>query len=269
MTELNDLLNYEEEAGSADTGMSSPPTIEFQNVSYRYSNRRENALTDVSFCISPYQKVALVGNNGSGKSTMIRLLLGYDIPSSGKVLINGQEAHLCSDALRRNVTAMFQDYAKYELSLKDNVTASNFDEQNNEPLLADTIHWAKIENIIHETKDGLDTDIIHGGTFSGGQWQKIAFARSKFKNGSLIILDEPNAAIDAEYEVEMYQQFVNLFSNATAIVVSHRLPVCQICDSIIYLDNGKIIEQGSHQELLKNKNGPYSNMFRAQADLYH
>lgn len=268
LAEINELLGFEEEIISPNTEIFSPPTIDFINVSYAYPNRDENALHDVSFTILPYQKVALVGKNGSGKSTLIRLLLGYDIPQSGKVLINGREAHLCSDELRRSATAMFQDYAKYELTFKDNIIASNYLEQENEQLLTNTIKWAKIEKIIVETKNGLDTDIIHGGTFSGGQWQKIAFARSKFKNGSLIILDEPNAAIDAEYEVEMYQQFVSLFTNATALVVSHRLPVCQICDTIIYLDGGKVLEAGSHRELLENTSGSYRALFRAQAELY-
>ena len=156
---------------------------------------------------------------------------------------------------------MFQNYAKYELSLKDNIIASNYSECDNNQLLAETIKWADIERIIDETKDGLDTDIIHGGTFSGGQWQKIAFARSKFRNGSLIILDEPNAAIDAEYEVAMYHQFMNLFSNSTAIVVSHRLPVCQICDIIVYMEDGKVIEKGSHDKLLKKAGGAYRALF--------
>lgn len=272
IAEIEEILAFEEESGAAEgeltLALNTAPAIEFKNVSYAYPNRVENALTNVSFCMHPYEKVALVGENGSGKSTIIRLLLGYDVPQSGKVLINGREAHLCPEEVRRNTAAMFQDYARFELSLKDNIIVSRYEEKNMGQRLDDAIKWAGLEEVIGGAKDGLDTDVVHGGTFSGGQWQKIAFARTRFRGGDLIVLDEPNAAVDAEYEVKMYRQFMELFSNATAVVVSHRLPVCQICDTIIYLHGGKILEIGSHRELLEHEDGAYANLFRAQAELY-
>lgn len=266
--EINDILESEEEHTIVDIGNNLPPAIELINVSYKYPNRDEYALRNVSFSVKPYEKVALVGKNGSGKSTIIRLIMGYDIPQSGKVLINGLEAHLCSSTIRHSASAMFQDYAKYELSLKDNITISDYTESNNADLIKDTIQWAELEQVINGTNDGIETDVIHGGTFSGGQWQKIVFGRSKFRNGSFIVLDEPNSAIDAEYEAKMYNKFINLFSQTTTIVVSHRLPVCQICDTIIYLDSGYVIEKGNHYDLINNKDSIYGKLFKAQADLY-
>lgn len=268
-SDIDGVLSFEENVIDTDTTISTPPAIEFQNVSYRYPGQSEYALSDVSMTIKPYERVVLVGKNGSGKSTAIRLILGYDKPESGKILINGCEAHLCSSALRNAATALFQDYAKYELTLRENIVISDYKTMSDAIKLNETIAWSDLESIIEKAPEKLDTDIIRGGSFSGGEWQKISFARAKYKNGVFVALDEPNSAIDAKFEMDMYKKFLDLAENSTSIVVSHRLPICQICDKIIVLDAGKVVESGTHDELVKNESGYYHSMYRAQANLYY
>ena len=267
--EYNFFIDLEVEKDLKSYDLSGVPIrIEFKNVYYKYPKSDEYVLQNVSFKVEAKEKVVLVGNNGSGKSTIIRLLLGYDRPESGHVLINGKEIESCLESLRKNTTVMFQDYYKYELTLMDNIIASNFDVGNNSELIKDTIKWSEIANVIKNAPNGLDTDIINGGIFSGGEWQKIAMARAKFKKSSLVILDEPNAAIDANYELKMYNKFISLFENVTVVVVSHRLPICQICDKIIFMDNGEAIEAGSHSDLKNKENGRYKELYALQAELY-
>lgn len=268
-TDIDDILSFEEEAVDSKTAITSPPTIEFRNVSYRYPAQNEYALSDVSFTIKAGERAVFCGKNGSGKSTVLRLILGYDKPESGAVLINGIEAHLSSHALRAASTALFQDYAKYELTLRDNITASNFDKQADTDEFDKTINWADIAGIIEKAANQLDTDIIHGGNFSGGEWQKIAFARTKFKAGRFVALDEPNSAVDAKFEMEMYKKFLEVSFDSTSLVVSHRLPICQLCDRIIVLDKGRVVENGSHDELLQKGSGYYHSMYVTQANLYY
>ena len=268
-SDIDDILSFDEYLENTDIDVTNPPSIEFQNVSYKYPGQTEYALSNVSFSINASEKVVFVGKNGSGKSTALRLILGYDKPEAGKILINGIEAHLCSHALRAATTALFQDYAKYELSLRDNITISDYITQNNEEKLNKTIEWADVAGVVEKAANNFDTDIVRGGNFSGGEWQKIAFARAKFKNGLFVALDEPNSAIDAKFEMAMYEKFIDLAANSTAIVVSHRLPICQICDKIIVLDAGRVVETGSHSELLQNSSGYYHSMFKAQANLYY
>lgn len=266
--EFNSVMDLEEEPVTGKKMSDQPPEIVFKNVSYKYSGSREEALKNISLTIKSGEKVVLVGNNGSGKSTLIRLMLGLDKPTVGGIHVNGELLEDVLTSLRENSTVMFQDFFRYELSLKDNIVISNLQKQEEDALLASTVHWAGVNGIISNISNGLDTDMVAGGKLSGGEWQRVSMARTKFRTGRFVALDEPNAAVDALYEIEMYKKFIDLFHDCTSVVVSHRLPICQLCDKIIVMDHGEIIEYGSHNELLKTQNGYYRTMYNAQALLY-
>lgn len=267
LSEYNDLCDIENEGASSKMLEQMPPTIEFKDVSYRYPNGKENALNHVSFCIKPGEKVVLVGDNGSGKSTIIRLMLGLDRPQSGHIYINGHELAECTNDFRKHTTVLLQKYMKYELTFRENMIASDFDKEDNDKFW-ETVQWTDMEELINRKEEMLDMEIIHGGNFSGGEWQKIANARAKYKDANIVLLDEPNSAIDAIYETLMYQRYLELFEQCSALVVSHRLSICQICSKIIYMDHGQVLEQGSHEELLNQKGGKYCEIYHMQASLY-
>lgn len=268
INEYNRFINEEEENENQIFTINNDSSIEFCNVSYKYPGQECLALKNVSFKIYNNEKICLVGANGSGKSTIIRLLLGFDTPTEGNILINGIDINKNIKFLRSNTSVMFQKFYKYELSLINNIVISNFKDNNDYSFINETIKWAEIGNIINKLDKGLETEVINGGTFSGGEWQKIALARAKFKDAKLIILDEPNAAIDPKYEIKMYNKFISLFENSTALIVSHRLSVCQICDKILYMENGCLKEFGTHKELCKIEDGKYKSLYNLQADLY-
>ena len=273
INEYNEVMSLEDEVCGNTQNISSaidgiPPAIEFKNVSYRYPGSDQYALRDVSLKINPGEKLALVGENGTGKSTIVRLILGLDKPTSGKILINGKEISECKDEVRANCTAMFQDFVKYELSVKDNIVISDHEKKNENFKLEAAIDWAEAKNIIENLSDGINTIMVKGGELSGGQWQKIASARTRFREGNLVVLDEPNAAIDAFHEVTMYKKFMELFTGSTAVIVSHRLSIARICDKIIVLEGNTIAEYGSHNALVEKHDGLYKKMFYSQSELY-
>lgn len=240
--------------------------IKFENVSYHYASQQANALNSINLEIEKGQHIVLVGGNGAGKSTLIRLLLGYDVPQQGSCSIDGVSIRDVLKSLRSNTTIMFQKFWKYNVNVKQNIVLS--DPENNDPAFFDALmEKMELNEFIEKLNDGADTEIINGGALSGGQWQKIALARTYFRNRSIIIMDEPNASIDALYELRLYHDLMELFNGKTVIVVSHRLPVCQLADRIIVMDRGKIVEDGTHEELLV-KRGTYYNMFRAQSEMY-
>ncbi len=272
INEFNEVMSLEDEVcGNIQNSSaidSIPPAIEFKNVSYRYPGCDQYALRDVSLKINSGEKLALVGENGTGKSTIVRLILGLDKPTSGEILINGKEISECYDEVRANRTAMFQDFVKYELSVKDNIVISDHEKKNENIKLEAAIDWAEAKNIIENLSDGINTIMVKGGELSGGQWQKIASARTRFREGNLVVLDEPNAAIDAFHEVTMYKKFMEMFLGSTAVIVSHRLSIARICDKIIVLEGNTIAEYGSHNALLEKHDGLYKKMFYSQSELY-
>ena len=242
--------------------------IEFKDVVFKYPNAGHASLDGVSMTIKAGETVAIVGENGAGKSTFTNLLMGLYEPTSGEIMIDGQSIkNIAPEQLFDGVSAVFQKYQRYQLMLKENIQISHVDLDKD---IFPVMEQAGVEWDSNSYPSGLDTVLsreFDGVDLSGGQWQRISIARGLYRQHNLIILDEPTAAIDPLEESRLYESFVEISKDKTAVIVTHRLGSAQVADKIIVLDNGKISEVGTHQELLEAK-GNYAKMYESQASWY-
>ena len=245
--------------------------IEFKNVSFKYPNTEKYILKNVSAKIKAGEHVAIVGQNGAGKTTFIKLLCHLYDNYEGKILINGREAGDYSfiDYVRL-LSVVFQDFRLFAFTIKENVTV--FDDKKVD--LEEIYKIAGIEEWIDSLENKDETHVYkmfveNGVEPSGGQGQKLAIARALYKNAPIVVLDEPTAALDPISEYEVYKNFDRLVHGKTAIYISHRLSSCRFCDRIIVLENGLVVEEGSHEELMENTKGLYFNMYNTQAKHYN
>jgi ATP-binding cassette, subfamily B, bacterial len=250
----------------------TPSIIEFKDVSFRYPKTERYILKDFNLTLNGGEKIALVGENGAGKTTIIKLLLRFHDPSEGEILINGVNLKEVSiEEWHKNVGALFQDFIKYQFTFKENVYFGKLDNYGKKKLLMEAIERSGADKYLEKLPNG--TDQILGKMFesgidlSGGQWQKLALARAFFRNAPILILDEPTAAIDAKAEYEIFQKVQSLQKDKTVFIISHRFSTVRNADRILVLDGGKIIEQGDHKSLMK-KNGLYAELFNIQAQGY-
>ncbi|PRT25350.1 ABC transporter ATP-binding protein [Bacillus thuringiensis] len=241
--------------------------ISVNNISFKYPHQDFYVINDISFEIKPGSKVAIVGRNGAGKSTLIKCLTGlYDV-SEGEVLYN--DMPVTNEARLKTVSAIFQDFHKYEMSFLENICFTNI--QNTElNKLQEVIHLSNANSILQKHKieyDSLIGSTLYGKELSGGEWQKIALSRAMYKESEIIIMDEPTAALDPLSEAKVIDKFYEISEGKTAIFVTHRLGSCVNADLIIVLKDGKLIEKGTHNELL-NLKGEYAELFNTQAKWY-
>ena len=230
-------------------------------------------MEDVSFRFHSREKLALVGMNGSGKTTLIKLLLRFYDPTQGEIRLNGinlKEYDLKS--LRKVYSTLFQDYCNYAFTVRESVELADLTVEQADERLEQAIRNSGAEEFVSKFSNGLDTYLTReyetdGEELSGGQWQKVALARTFYREAPIYILDEPSAALDAQSEDELFRNFEKLYHDKGSILVSHRLSNVIHTDKILVLENGRLIEQGSHKELM-NLNGRYAEMFRLQAEKY-
>lgn len=245
--------------------------IEFRDVSFRYPGTESYALRHVSLKFQVGKRMAVVGQNGSGKTTFIKLLCRLYDPTEGVILLNGIDIRKYNYQEYMSIfSVVFQDFQLLSLSLAQNVAAGeHFDKER----VLDCLQKAGLAEMSEELPKGLDTNIgkdfeREGIQVSGGEGQKIAIARSLYRDAAFIILDEPTAALDPVAEYEIYSKFNEIVGDRTAVYISHRLSSCRFCDEILVFHEGEMIQQGSHEELLAKQGGKYAQLWEAQAKYY-
>jgi ATP-binding cassette subfamily B protein len=247
--------------------------IRFEDVGFRYPGRDEWALRHITLAIPPKQSLALVGHNGAGKSTFIKLVCGFYRPAEGRVLLDGRDLREWDDeALRRRISAVFQDFNEYQFSLRENVGFGDLAHLTDEERVRRAVERGGADAVVAELPQGLDTQLGRwfrdGVALSGGQWQKIALARAFMREeADILILDEPTAALDAEAEKAVFDRFRTLAGGRTSLLISHRFPTVRMADRIVMIEHGRIIEQGSHDALVR-AGGRYAQLFKLQAEGY-
>jgi ATP-binding cassette, subfamily B, bacterial len=251
-------------------GEIKPPRIEFKNVSFQYPGGRK-VLDGVSFTIEPGERVALVGQNGAGKTTIIKLLCRFYDVSDGEILINGVNLKdLSLTDWYKFLGTLFQEFVKYHFTVKENIYLGSSEKQDEVAMRQAAIKAGAadfIEQLPRKYDQVLGKEFEDGEEISGGQWQKLAIARAFYQGSPILILDEPTSAIDAEAEYEIFNNLEKQYKDKTLILVSHRFSTVRNANKIIVIDHGKVAESGSHEELME-LSGLYSKLFLIQAKGY-
>lgn len=265
-------LEHEEQDTTVMQRDKGKGAIEFKNVSFTYPASENEVLHGLSVTIQPGEKIAIVGDNGSGKSTFISLLTGLFSPQKGMVSIDGLPMEENKQLLRERISVIFQDFAHYEGTMRENIAVSDAKGAHSDDEILNLAKMIHVEDVIAEQPDGLDSLLGHlskkGNDLSGGQWQKIALLRAVYRsNTSIMILDEPTAALDPTAEAELYRSFAQITGDRTTLLISHRLGITKLVDRILVFQDGRIIEDGTHQQLMEKK-GHYYEMYQAQAAWY-
>ncbi|MFX0196193.1 MAG: ABC transporter ATP-binding protein [Candidatus Hodarchaeota archaeon] len=275
---LNDYYSLRQEASTIEcqkTGISiegNVDSIEFENVSFKYPNSKRYALKEVSLKINSRECVCLVGSNGAGKSTMIKLILRLYDPASGQIYINGRNIkEYAPSELRKTFSVLMQDFSAYPLSVKENIITGDIDKLNDGVELQKAIDSAGLTDTVSHlpNKEGTILGKIFGDgeDLSIGEWQRLGLARIFFRNAPVVILDEPTSSLDAKMEETILEHFRKMTAGRLSILVSHRFSSARISDRILVLDSGKVVETGTHTELMK-ENGVYAQLFRIQRKRY-
>ncbi|EOU1130433.1 ATP-binding cassette domain-containing protein [Clostridium perfringens] len=265
-------IKSENKEKTRDIPIDSSYEIEFKNVSFKYPKTDKYIYKNLSLKIKKGQRLAIVGINGAGKTTFVKLLCRLYEPTSGEILINGVNIQSFSkEEYYKILSVVFQDIKTFAFTVAENVSLENLEDVDREKVLH-CIEKAGVGDKINSLQKGIDTSLLkildgEGIELSGGENQKLALARALYKNGKIVILDEPTSALDAVAEYNIYKGFDELIGDKTAIYISHRLASTKFCDVIAFFENGEIVEYGTHEELLK-KNGKYSDMFNIQAQYY-
>lgn len=244
----------------------------FEGVGFKYPNSEKWAVRNLSFHLRAGEKLALVGENGAGKTTLVKLLGRLYDPDEGRILLDGYDLkayHL--EELRTHIGVIFQDYLRFQFSAGDNIAVGDIVERENLPALEraaeDSLADAVIAGLPLGYEQPLGRRFSGGVELSGGQWQKVALARAYLREADLLILDEPTSALDARAEYEVFQRFAELTKGKTAVLISHRFSTVRMADRILVLEGGKVLEMGTHEELLAQQ-GRYAELFELQAEGY-
>ncbi|GCE14546.1 ABC transporter ATP-binding protein [Tengunoibacter tsumagoiensis] len=253
-------------------------SIEFRNVSFTYPGKDPKThatLRQVSFTIHAGEAIALVGHNGAGKTTLVKLLTRLYDPDEGDILIGGKNIKDYDlKTLRQHIGVIFQDYVNYQMTVRENIGVGRIEEIENDELVRNAAGKSGVNMIIEKLPQGYDTtlgrwfkDVRESTQLSGGEWQKIALARAFMREAHILVLDEPTSALDARAEYEVFQHFRALIQKRTALFISHRFSTVRLADRIFVLEHGRIIESGSHKELMA-LGERYAELFQLQAQAY-
>lgn len=274
MNRVFDFFAIPNEDKSGTRILGTFESLAFQNVYFKYPYTDRSVLNGVTFTLNKGDKLSLVGINGSGKSTIVKLMLGLYEIESGEILING---YPMSDYDLRDVrklfSALFQSFVQYPLSLRDNIALSDYGRGMDEDAIITSLKQSGVYDELQEKlESGLDSFMTRqfddkGTELSKGQWQKIALSRAYFKNAEIFIFDEPSASLDAEAEDRIFKNFESISEGKTGIMISHRISASRMSNKILVLDGGVITESGTHNELIE-KNGLYAKLYNLQKSKY-
>jgi ATP-binding cassette subfamily B protein len=247
--------------------------IRFEHVSFTYPGASQPALVDIDLHIHPGESLALVGENGSGKTTLIKLLTRLYRPDSGHILLDGLDLNDWNEAvLHQRIAVIFQDFARYQFLVGENIGAGDVQYFDSEPRWREAAAMGRAAAMVEGLPSGYNTQLgkwfKDGQELSGGQWQKIALSRAFMRTeADILVLDEPTASMDAAAEAEIFEHFRKLTQNRIAILISHRFSTVRMASQIVVIENGRIIERGSHEELIR-LDGHYARLFSLQAAGY-
>lgn len=270
---VRELLEFDCSDNLSETRLLEPYEITFENVWFKYPEKNNYILKDCNFTIKNNEVVGLVGKNGSGKSTIIKLLLSLYEPSEGRILLNGVDyKEYDISEIRKKIGIMFQDFCRYSLSFKENIIISELELAENIDMIENAIDNSGCKSILKKINNDLDAQLTkrfyeNGVEFSTGQWQKIALARSFFGKKTFYLLDEPSSALDPVSEDKILIAFEKMIKGKSGIIVTHRISSLNFVDKILVLENGKIIESGTPHQLLE-LNGLYADFYYRQANKY-
>lgn len=274
ISQVREFLDYPEPfrfEGGAAIPKADAYELKLEHVSFRYPGAEEDTIHDLDLTVCPGEKLAIVGLNGAGKTTLVKLLCGLFDPTEGRVLLNGVNVR---DFNRREYyglfSAVFQEFSILDVTVAENIaqTNENIDTQK----LWDCIEKAGLTQTIQKLPNGLDTHVgrevyLDGVLFSGGQTQRLMLARALYKDGAILLLDEPTAALDPLAENDIYRKYKDMTAGKTSLFISHRLASTRFCDRIIFIADGRITEEGTHDQLL-TRGGAYARLFEIQSRYY-
>jgi ATP-binding cassette subfamily B protein len=244
----------------------------FEDVGFRYPDADRWALRHVSFRLGPGERIALVGENGAGKTTIVKLLTRLYDPTEGRILLDGVDLRSYDpEELRAAVGVIFQDFVRYDMLVRENIAVGRIEAREDQARIVDSARKSLAMEVAGRLAGGLDQMLGRrfegGANLSGGEWQKVALARAYMRDAQLLILDEPTAALDARAEFQVFERFSELTSGRMAVLISHRFSTVRMADRILVLADGLVTEDGSHAELLE-LGGTYAELFTLQAAGY-
>src|SRR5665213_307424 len=274
LTDLIAFFEMEPTVHANPDGNKMPVPIrsgfEFRNVSFTYPGTNRTVLHNFNFTLSPGERIALIGENGQGKTTVVKLITRLYDPTEGQILLDGVDLRDYSlEDLHSEIGVIFQDFMRYEMTARENIAVGRVDQPHSESDLEDAAHKSLADEVVKKLSGGYDQILgrrFEGGVeLSGGEWQKIALARAYLRDAQLLILDEPTAALDARSELEVFERFAELTLGKMALLISHRFSTVRMADRIVVLSNGRLIEEGNHEQLMR-AGGLYATLFEMQAD---
>ena len=276
---LTDLIAFFDMKPTVQTKPNALPTprpiqrgFEFRNVSFAYPGTQRKILKNFNFTLEPGERIALIGENGQGKTTVVKLITRLYDPTEGQILLDGVDLREYSlEDLHREMGVIFQDFMRYEMTARENIAVGRIDVPHTEEEIKSAAYKSLAEGVIAKLSGGYDQQLGRrfetGVDLSGGEWQKIALARAYLRNAQLLILDEPTAALDAKSELEVFERFAELTTGKMALLISHRFSTVRMADRIVVLEGGQLVEEGTHQQLMA-LGGRYAEMFEMQAASY-
>ena len=276
LTDLIAFFEMEPTVQSKLDGRKMPVPIqrgfEFRNVSFAYPGTTRTVLHNFNLTLSPGERIALIGENGQGKTTVVKLITRLYDPTEGQILLDGVDLRDYElEDLHRHIGVIFQDFMRFEMTARENIAVGRVDQPHTQDDLESAAHKSLADEVVGKLGGGYDQMLgrrFEGGVeLSGGEWQKIALARAYLRDAQLLILDEPTAALDARSELEVFERFAELTLGKMALLISHRFSTVRMADRIVVLSGGRLIEEGNHEELMR-KGGLYAEMFEMQAASY-